>query len=1097
MPHSLRHVCAVFVLICTTALGLVSCTEDASTSNPSGEEALDACTVTLSQSQAEPTDSVGVHGVPASMGDSLFAVVYAPSDSLATVGLMRRVADSTAALRVPLHPSLQASGGPVEVMVTNGDQDCTAAPMTIAALPTATGTVQQVTDTMQTVARRHAALFGVSETALGEAPLDSLPTFVLPMAVGYRLLGHESDSTSVMARIDDIPQYEVLLNGLLTKGRALEVMSAQLHGIRRAERALQQEGHTTFTTTDARSASQPASPSASLSHRTPAPSPPVQPASFRPHPSTQPARNASASPEHLPPAAPASATRRTPSVSGSCPNGSSQTRSPDFVDCGRAAIAPTPISEFVEGLSAERLSALMNMSLSADISLDPEVVKHLDLAIHTLDTSAAGLALAAGLAKGPIKRPAEAVAAGWELNSLYLKSVRFYREAESALLPRYLVDLQVEMDPVRYDEDQSDLGFIRTIDVQASNKGWKLDRHLVNIVLANVDIDWVKGFSNHVAAPDISEPLRALGAEMFNETLTNEFEESVRTPFSDPENDGASTGTIICIPPETFPPVSIKDDAWSQVRIIEGRSIDMQNHLTYYPADPGVSRFRISSMPPSGGVMRFGGQMIQTCPQVEVMPIQVLMDPPRQQVAPGDEVRVVAEVRNAEDTQVEWSIEQGNGRILQAQPIGAGLNEALVRVPNPMEGAVIVKATSTADRSHLRSPPQERSANARLHGEPVPLAGICDPETFGAYVNEQYSGPPLASEDFLDPQGTKTPNPVRIQAGGLITDGGVACSHHVGVQSPERMDESIAQMSRSAAVADSLAERGQVTGDDMAEAIEDMQEAQPPAHHQTRDVVFQVYSPSPEAWQAGALARPRAVQHNGVGGWQRNAALLVNIHLVGTSPDDLEPGRRYEARAASTSSESEADVVLTSGPFYTQWTGYTRPASACSPEHQQEQQQELAACERAVQRLADQHKQIEEMAGDMPEGAEEFLPDFGQMWERDVGEAVNCEQEVGLLAFEGEVHTVHGAMSGTVTIHDITPNTVEGSFTLSGSGTRTTEQYEYATCPNSPQISGSRFDKTSTEGSLMLRGDLHAPNHSPGAFHVTFTTVTVEPPSGR
>ena len=1069
-------------------------------------------TVTLSTSAAEPLDTLVVTGVPEAMGDSLYTTVYAPADSLTGLAFTRRTTGDSAAIRVPVHPGLRPDGGEVELTLSNGDVSCTTQRFTIQALPSARGTTSEIVDTSLVLIRQQAALFGVSSTALREAPLDQIPGPVLPLAIARRLLGEISDPESPLHPLRSGRAAVDLLDRVFAKARASEVLSAQLRGVRRAKPFVELSDESSAPTGDARSL-QPRNRPASVS--------PFRTASY-PRTSSRARKGAR---EGSPPSPPPQAGGTT--VSGQCPQGSGPSSSspPRQVTCAGAQIVASP-SQVIPSLDAATLSTLMDLSLRGDISLDPEVVQYLDGAIQTVELGAAGFEFSAALLPTKANKAISgSLGASFGTVGVYLRLVRLLREAESKVLPRYLTGLDVRMSPARYDEDEDEIGRITTIDVRAANEGWKLDRTIVNSLLSQASIPWSKGVSKVVRPQDVSEPVQELGSTMIDEIFDDIFGRVAEAPVSD---GGESTGMLACVPSETFGPVSIRSPEWSDVSIIDGQSIQKVDRLTYEPVDTGPTRYMISTEPPSDGVVRFGGQLARTCPVVDVDPIQVLVDPPAKQVEAGEEVILEAEVVHSQHPdELKWDILQGGGTVLSARQIGSNVHEARVRIPDPQQGAVMVEAKSTSDRTHLASANEKRAGTSRLHGEPVPLAGVCNPETMQQFVNKEYSGNVLINPQATDPRGMQVPNPVRVRGGGLLADGGVACSHHVGVLSEDaaedlglmssaekhaqqaaRDDQALDALQRL----DSLSGEGQTGGREMMEALSDLNESRTPSTDTPRDVVFQVYSPSALTFQSmGYLDDPRSAGHGGLAGWSRNAAMLVTIQLPGTAPEDLKEGGTYPARAYSPSEDGpeRPGVIPTRQGFYTRWSGQTVPAPGCpSPEGAQEQQRELAACERSVNQL----EQIRSQLDDVGEGAEQalrsgmkdmteqqkklaesFIPDLSNPYDRGYREGINCKAEVGLITFEGETEIVTGSMSGSVTIDEITDTAITGSFQLRGSGQRERTTYTLRTCGQNGQVSGHRQKTTTDPGAISIDGELHAPNHAPGLYRVDFITVSVNP----
>lgn len=1100
-------------LVTVFGAGLVGCGSDDGATEAAGVSTTGpavACDrITLSSPAAEPLDTVFVSGVPAELGDSLFSTVYAPEDSLGGLAFTRRLSGDRAAVRVPIHPSFAAEGGSVQLTLSNGDVSCPTRRFEIQALPEAPGTMAQVVDTSLVLIREYANLFGVSDRRLREAPLDQMPGTVLPYAIARRLLGDPSDDSSRLHRLRSGAADLELFDRLFAKAGATEVLTAQLQQIRQTEPFVRSDEAPSSVTGDARmphrSAPRPRSRAAS----------PFRTASLGARPSRS---RRSGTAAHPKPAA-------APSVSGQCPGNRAPESPPRRVSCTGAQVVISPKTA-VSGLDAATLSRLMNLSLRASLGLEQDAVQYLDAAIATADGAATGFEASVGFLPGPqAKRLSAAYAAYFEGYGMYLKFVKLVAKSESKVLPRYLTGMDVRMSPTIYSEDQDEIGEISAIELRAVNEGWKLDRSLMNGLLSQLNIPWSKGVSKFVRTSGASEAAKELQSITIDMIFDEVFGRIAESPVT---NDGSSTGMLACVPSETFGPVSIKDESWSSVQTIEGTSVKRVGRLQYRPVDVGRTQYMISSTSGSGRTV-FGAQMARTCPTVDVRPIDVVVDPPSKQVQPGEEVILEAEVLNSEHPdEVEWDVLQGDGTILAARQIGSNLHEARVRVPDPRRGSVIARARSTSDRSHLATANEERAGTSRLHGEPVPLAGVCNPETMQRAVNEEYSGTLVTNPEASDPRGVEVPNPVRVRGGGLLADGGVACSHHVGIVSEDaaadlglrstaegtdrpspRDGETMSAVERL----DSLAEAGKTGGEAMRNALSDLNEARTPPDDTPRDVVFQIYSPSALTFQSmGHLDEPRTVAHGGLAGWSRNAAMLVNIHLPGTTPADLKPGGRYAARAFSPSENGTdaSGVIPTRTGFYTRWSGRTVPSPGCpSAEGRRERSRELAACRRAVQqsekmraKMEAAGRQAEAQMRSAMEGlteaqkklAESFIPEVSTPYDRGFREAVDCEAEVGLITFEGETEVVTGSLSGTVTIDEITEDAIRGSFQLTGNGQRKRTSYTLETCRSNGEVKGHREETRTDPGPISLDGEIHAPNHSAGLFRVQFVTVEVDPP---
>ena len=1028
--------------------------------------------VTLSASAAEPLDTLVLNGVPEAMGDSLYTIVYAPADSLSGLAFTRRVASDRAAVRVPVHPGLRPEGGEVELTLSNGDVDCPAQRFTIRALPEAPGTMAATMDTSLVLMDRQAALFGVSPRELLEAPLERIPGPALPLAITRRLLGDPSDPESLLGRQRSGAPGIELLDRVFAKARANEVLAAQLRQVRGIEPFVAPGAEASAPTQGARPSLRG-----------------VLEAVGARLASAFPFRNAYARSSSQPPSTPPPSPPRQAGgtlVGGQCPGsgGSSSTAPPRRVSCAGAQLV-IRASQDIPSLDAATLSALMDVSLRGNISLDPEVVQYLDEAIETVELGATGFGFGTALLPTkPNKAVSGSLASAFGTVGAYLRVVRLLREAESKVLPRYLTGLQVRMSPARYDEDQDDPGRITAIGLTAANEGWKLDRTIVEGLLSRVDIPWSKGVSKVIRAQNAPAPVRELGSAMIDELFAEIFDTVTTAPVTD---GGESTGVFACVPSETFGPVSIRSQEWSQVKIIEGRSVERDGRLDYRPVDTGPTRFLISSEPPSDGRMRFGGQLARTCPVVEVQTIEIVMDPPSRQVEPGEEVVVQAEVLHSEHPdELEWSILQGGGTVLTARQIGSNLHEARIGIPDPRRGSVIVEARSTSDRSHLASGDEVRAGTTRLYGERVPLepcgleameAAAADPleglmagqaPTPGAMVDDtDMSG---ASQDFVErvgrafrrPGASILPGAGTLAISGIVNDGGDGCSGHLAAttlagRNMTALGTTPAGKEQRAAVRKRLDELNDIVEgmdeeanpEQLRAAAEKSQEmlgaSTAPAPGRPSNVVLPVYSPNVAMWQIGQIGQS---EHSGVGGWQPNAAAHFVLMLNDATPQDLREGETFQAVAVApegksigaepVAPEEDSEIPVSPGSFYARWAGRFQK-----------------------------------------------IPVAPNLSSRSAGQA-----------FEGILTHVYGRLTGTVTIEKITGTVIESSFQLSGEATLVETEYRFkcmtpevyppasaGVCDPDERLSGSSPDRNGEKrrtGPISIEGRLLTPNRSAG-----------------
>lgn len=290
-------------------------------------------------------------------------------------------------------------------------------------------------------------------------------------------------------------------------------------------------------------------------------------------------------------------------------------------------------------------------------------------------------------------------------------------------------------------------------------------------------------------------------------------------------------------------------------------------------------------------------------------------------------------------------------------------------------------------------------------------------------------------------------------------DGGLACASYFAVSDvewmheqdpdppdPEATLEEIIDRNMPRAVRETGLTEGQirmifngqrppgVTPADMRRLMEVVQEiaAEPqstPA--ELSAVYFHIFEPN-LATAMGGIAEERLLnkgsvltRHRGLGGWRPNSASNLIIYLPGTRASEIEAGRTYTAAAYSLSDDPPAmtiDGPETGGAFYTWWNGD---------------------------------------------------------WK-----SYRCDGE-RVEDFEGTQETVWGQMTGTVRIESVSPVSVRGSFSLSGSGQQETVEYlverrDDASCPWEPEVEDELIGI-----SIRAEGTFAAPNFAGiGSFGV-------------
>lgn len=704
----------------------------------------------------------------------------------------------------------------------------------------------------------------------------------------------------------------------------------------------------------------------------------------------------------------------------------------------------------------------------------------LDVAATGFATSATLFAIAGGgLGAAGSDRMGEAAMAVWASDMIM--------GMLADVLPSKLTDLRVRAAPRVFEEDQDEEGRILRIDVVATSNGHSFDQDIADtalqaLLMGNSALKerMVQGMPELAGAAN--EAIDFIQGEILGRALS-----------------GSTGGSgAIYIRPETWI-ADARHPRWSEVHPIgRHRAVRMTGYHSYRPVDVGTSRLLVFTKPTTASPQQvqrrgwaaaflgvFGFQQLRDTVEVEVERISVEMDPAWKKVGPGESVTVKAEVLDAQDPGVAWSVLQGGAEIVELVRDGR-VSTAEVVIPDPMQGRVLVKATSTADRSHLRTGRIERAGVSRLHDEEIDVADVCTPGAMEWTVAQARSSPVgMVGAGVFDPSGTQTPGDGSIRFSGLVDDQGVGCSHHVaayvragtlpfmgggGAAALGEMKEQAARLERlarqaaggdgdpagdaeegRAALLDSLAEGRALAGPDSADA---------------HDVVFQVYSPNGHIWQMGVLAAPRLTEHTLLGGWRSNAAALLSIQLPGTTAHDLEAGGRYDAVAVTGPLEDgmkgTSPVTPTARVFYTRWSGDLEPVPW---DHEEDRRN----CLRARQMM-------EQM------DVSEHLVGAGKS---------DCSFET--YAFEGVTRTVTGRLEGTVVVDSVTSDYLRGRFRLAGTGELLEKRYEIRRDGQGRVRGERRVHQETRAGPLEVQGGFRAPNRRSGLVRMAGLQTVVVP----
>lgn len=322
---------------------------------------------------------------------------------------------------------------------------------------------------------------------------------------------------------------------------------------------------------------------------------------------------------------------------------------------------------------------------------------------HLLDVLGSTMAMAAGTAKF---FKAESVA---EEAGAIGSAVWAYKQAALAashLLPGRMSDLEVDLSQTSFDEDDPGPGEWHRVRITARSEPWKMSTFALESMSQLAGMESMGGISwsweGRFASKAFTAFLDQLRDFVINDLLGQLAQEATRGPDA------------FDFPPETFHTVVPDGETgrWLDVNYI-GRAVQFAGPHSYSPRRTGTTVLRIAT---KGG--KFGDQQRVLRRDLVVHGIEVTFDPESTPVRAGQVVALHVTVDHALDPSLGWKV-LGGGRLVGI-PQTAPDQVVKIQVPRDPQGTITVKATSTADRSHLAEAP-ERSGYARLEPELVAI----------------------------------------------------------------------------------------------------------------------------------------------------------------------------------------------------------------------------------------------------------------------------------------------------------------------------------------------------------------------------------------
>ncbi|WP_188915830.1 hypothetical protein, partial [Salinarimonas ramus] len=206
------------------------------------------------------------------------------------------------------------------------------------------------------------------------------------------------------------------------------------------------------------------------------------------------------------------------------------------------------------------------------------------------------------------------------------------------LFPSRAQRLQIETTRRRFLEDSDPDGAITAIRIVPANKGWALDKLVLDLMGAAVQVG--------VPSETFGE---LVGWAAFAEISTRATQRGV---------------SRIRVPAQTFCAVDISDPAHHRIHVMDAANAPFvrSGALGYRARATGEATLYVSSEPSFFGHV-FAAELVR----LSVEPIRVSVSPGSSTVAPGERVRLWASVTGAEDPTLDWVLEGGAADL---SPIG-------------------------------------------------------------------------------------------------------------------------------------------------------------------------------------------------------------------------------------------------------------------------------------------------------------------------------------------------------------------------------------------------------------------------------------------
>ncbi len=318
------------------------------------------------------------------------------------------------------------------------------------------------------------------------------------------------------------------------------------------------------------------------------------------------------------------------------------------------------------------------------------------------------------------------------------------REGTANLLPSELTAMELTATPVSFLEDQEGPGSW-TANVLATSAGWELDQSVLELLLqvagglSSYDA-WLTRFADGDVLGDVAD-------YVVNQVVSKVIASS----------GGAG---ILTIAPESFGPVDVSAEEWSDRNLIPEVALAMTSHTEYEPKEPGSS---VLSVRTKDG--KFGHRQVDAQETLTVEAIQVTIFPTEVTLAPGETQTFIVHVVNAlhpDSVDLDPDVTlAGSAQIAYAA--GDSLVVSYTAPPTPTEPDVL-SVVHTAQGGARGFSDQKREASATINFAQLELLPVLECVEPGDTVQLEWTGAGVEGEPL-----TWTASAGDVTDGGLFT----------------------------------------------------------------------------------------------------------------------------------------------------------------------------------------------------------------------------------------------------------------------------------------------------------------------------------------